>query len=319
MTTTCDKPNAVAVNEPIAAALAKVAGLLEARSDNPFRVHAYRAAAQLVQGLTMPVSEILEQGGLDRLTQLPGVGQSLAHAIEELARTGSLALLVRLQAEAKDADPLSSLPGIGEQLATRIRQQLGIQTMEDLEAAAYDGRLRAVPGVGLKRVQAIREVLAARTQRQGPAKKLGLRRDQPPVEELLDVDRQYRTSAEKDRLPTAAPKRFNPTHAAWLPILHAERADRRYVAMYSNTARAHALAATHDWVVVMREGDPQAGQWTIVTARSGPLKGRRVVRGRETECQAYYDRLLIQAELPLSSGDVDAAARPGDPSAPAGP
>jgi hypothetical protein len=111
---------------------------------------------------------------------------------------------------------------------------------------------------------------------------------QPPVAELLDIDEEYRRLAERDRLLRVAPRRFNPGGQAWLPILHAERSGRRYTAMFSNTGRAHELGATHDWVVIFREGKPGAGQWTVITSRLGKLNGKRVVRGRERECAEWY-------------------------------
>ncbi|MHC5051198.1 MAG: DNA-binding protein, partial [Planctomycetota bacterium] len=73
---------------------------------------------------------------------------------------------------------------------------------------------------------------------------------------------------------------------AWLPILHASREGWFFTAMYSNSARAHRLGTTRDWVIVIYERDGVEGQATIVTEHAGPLAGRRVVRGRETECAA---------------------------------
>ena len=82
-----------------------------------------------------------------------------------------------------------------------------------------------------------------------------------------------------------APKRFNPTGEAWLPILHTVRDGWHFTAIYSNTARAHQLGRVTDWVVIYFHKDrwPE-GQRTIVTERSGVHKGCRVVRGREAEC-----------------------------------
>ena len=102
--------------------------------------------------------------------------------------------------------------------------------------------------------------------------------------ELLDVDREYLSRAEAGRLPRIAPRRFNPLREAWLPILHTERGPRHYTALFSNTARAHALGRTRDWVVIYADGVLGERQWTVVTDRSGELRGRRVVRGREREC-----------------------------------
>lgn len=59
-------------------------------------------------------------------------------------------------------------------------------------------------------------------------------------------------------------------------------------ALFSNTKRAHDLGKTRDWVVMYYRKDGDEGQATVVTAGSGPLRGRRVVRGREQACQRYY-------------------------------
>jgi putative hydrolase len=59
--------------------------------------------------------------------------------------------------------------------------------------------------------------------------------------------------------------------------------------MYSNTARAHQLQRTRDWVVVYCYDDHhQEDQYTVVTETRGPLAGQRMVRGREIECREYY-------------------------------
>ena len=53
-----------------------------------------------------------------------------------------------------------------------------------------------------------------------------------------------------DKLATIAPRRFNPTGESWLPVLHTSRGDWHVTALYSNTARAHELGRTRDWVVL---------------------------------------------------------------------
>ena len=72
------------------------------------------------------------------------------------------------------------------------------------------------------------------------------------------------------------------------PDLHTERAEWHLTALFSNTALAHELGRTHDWVVIYFHADSQPeGQRTMVTETRGPLEGERVVRGREPECRAY--------------------------------
>jgi hypothetical protein len=73
-------------------------------------------------------------------------------------------------------------------------------------------------------------------------------------------------------------------------VLHTTRGPWHFTALYSNTARAHELHRTSDWVVIYFHRDREVeGQRTIVTERSGALAHRRVVRGREPECRACYD------------------------------
>jgi putative hydrolase len=141
----------------------------------------------------------------------------------------------------------------------------------------------------------------------------------PSVDELLDVDREYRERAAAGTLARIAPRRFNPGRESWLPVLHTERAGREYTALYSNTARAHELSATRDWVVIYRDDQGGRGQWTVVTARRGPLAGRRVVRRREQACAELYERALrarAHSEKPRRSLPSSAASaqRRGIPS-----
>jgi len=259
--------------------------LLEDQRANPFRVRAYRRAAEVVRGLERPVHAILaDQGrdGRDGLDALPGIGESLASTIEQLVHTDHLALLDRLRGEAGSDAVFATVPGIGAELARRIGDQLGIESLPELERAAHDGRLATVPGMGPRRVRAVVESLAGRFRRQGRAR-APLRPDEPTVAELLDVDAEYRRKAEAGELPRIAPRRFNPGAEVWLPVLHTHRGRRHYTALYSNTARAHELGRTRDWVVIYRDDDHDHRQWTVVTSRAGPLRGKRVVRGREAE------------------------------------
>jgi hypothetical protein len=91
---------------------------------------------------------------------------------------------------------------------------------------------------------------------------------------LLEIDAEYRRRAAAGELRRIAPRRFNPEGKAWLPILHAERGPWRFTALYSNTARAHELGTTGDWVVIYCERDGDEAQCTVITDRTG----QRVVR-----------------------------------------
>src|SRR4051812_5652236 len=237
-------------NRQIADRLHEVAERLEARDDNPFRVNAYRAAAETVRHLDRPVTDILHDEGLDGLEALPGIGWTLARSIEQLARTGELELLDRLRGEEDPVATLADLPGVGPELAKRIHDQLHVRTLEGLEQAAHDGRLAEVPGVGPKRLRGIRDTLAGRFHRRRRPAERPVAPDAPPVADLLEVDQVYRERAGAGLLRRISPRRFNPTGAAWLPVLRLRRGGRRYAALYSNTALAHRLGKTRDWVVI---------------------------------------------------------------------
>jgi hypothetical protein len=192
-------------------------------------------------------------------------------------------MLERLRGESEPTKLLASVPGIGRELADRLYHDLGIETLEDLEAAAHNGRLEHVLGFGPKRLAGIQDSLAHRLQRV-KLPPVASRRA-PSVSELLAVDREYREKAAAGDLVKIAPRRFNPTRVAWLPILHTTRGRRHYTALFSNTALAHRLNRTHDWVVIYWDDGLGERQCTVVTADRGPLAGRRVVRGREAELE----------------------------------
>jgi hypothetical protein len=178
------------------------------------------------------------------------------------------------------------VPGIGAQSAQRLHEELHIENLEGLEEAANDGRLLQLEGFGQRRTAAIRAFLRDRLS----TLRSRVRRGRvPAVELLLEVDALYRKKAERGELKLIAPRRFNPAGLAWLPVMHEHRDGWHITALHSNTARAHQLNKSRDWVVLFVSHD-RAPEWqcTVVTETHGPLKGRRVVRGREAECEAHY-------------------------------
>ena len=264
-----------------------MADILEQQAASPFRVAAYRRAAETVSSLKQDITQIVHQQGLDGLIALPNIGRGIASAIDEVLRTGKWTQLERLRGVLEPVRLFQTVPGIGPELAQRIYDTLDVDTLEGLEVAAHDGRLETVPGVGLRRVAAIRATLDSMLARVGWRRRTHL--DGPSVRVLLNVDQEYRERANVGRLPTIAPKRFNPSNEAWLPVLHTHRENWHFTALYSNTARAHELKRTRDWVVVYFYDDHhQEGQYTIVTETRGPLAGQRVVRGLEQRCDAFY-------------------------------
>jgi DNA polymerase (family X) len=275
------------INNEVAAHLKEIARLLDEQGANQFRVRAYQRAAETLKNLKRPVDRLIKAGGLEAIRELPGIGLGLARSIRQFVLTGRLPTLDRLRGESDPIASLASVSGIGERLAERLHSELGVTTLEELEAAAHDGRLEEVEGFGKKRIAGIRESLATRLGRtRQPVSKPS---KAPPVSEILDVDHEYRQKADAGRLRKIAPKRFNPTGKAWLPVLHTKRGKRRYTALFSNTALAHELGKTHDWVVLYYDGGEGEKQCTVVTVKQGSLAGKRVVRGRDAESAAFYN------------------------------
>ena len=273
-----------AFNRKAAETLRDCAELLRVQAANPFRINAYLRAAETLESMTIDARDLIRDEGPEGLEKLPAIGRGLASSITEIARTGRLALLERLRGTADPEELFQTVPGIGPSLARRIHDDLHIDTLEALEVAAHDGRLATLSGIGPRRAEAVRAGLAAVLGRR-PTRRAE-RDDAPAVETILGIDKAYRDQAAADKLPKIAPKRFNPEGLAWLPIMHADRDGWHFTALFSNTARAHDLKRTRDWVVLyFYDGDHHEGQCTVVTETHGPLRGRRVVRGREAECR----------------------------------
>lgn len=307
-------------NRKIAGILERLADLLEAQDANPFRVRAYREAAQTLRRTQERVATYVRQDKIDELTELPNIGDRIAGLIGELVTTGRSALLDDLEAQTSPEENLEKVPGIGKELAKRIVDQLHIGSLEQLEQAAHDGRLAALGGFGERRLEGIRAALAgmlSRSARRSQQARLTAylnaqiqaegssttddsdesettQRQQanadtrPSVAVILAVDAQYRDLAAKDELQKIAPRRFNPENEAWLPIMRTEHDGWQFTAMFSNTAQAHQLEKTNDWVVIYYERDGRERQNTVVNETRGALRRQRVVRGREIETRAYY-------------------------------
>ena len=291
-------------NDDIADMFEQVADLLAAQDDDFYRIRAYLRGAEAVRSQPQPVVDIAREQGTAELEKLPHIGRKLALSIEEIAKTGELALLERLLIDVSPEDLFTTVPGIGQTLARRIYRQLGIQSLEALEQAAYDGTLAALPGFGRGRIQLVQAAVSnmlnktsgqrlrsRRWKKEKPALRQEatlqpVKSSEPSVELLLEIDEQYRYLAKAGQLRMVTPRRFNPDGKRWLPVMAIKKDGWAFNALFSNTARSHELNKTDDWVVVYYERDGQHGQCTIVTETRGMRKGDRVVRGREMAISA---------------------------------
>src|SRR5262245_25388180 len=251
----------IMTNEMLAKRLREFAEQLQKEGGNLFRMRAFRAAAFEIERMTQPVSEVFSEGGRAALEALPCIGKSLAYSVEGLLTTGELRTLRPADTHREPARLFTSLPGVGPQLAERIRDHLQISTLEQLAAAARAGRLKEV-GVGRKRLAGIVMALERRMQRIRQPVSL---EEEPRVPDLLALDAMYLKGMQEQTIPTIAPRNNNPQGERWLGVLRENPGGWEMRALFSNTALAHRLNKTRDWVVIYFDQGSITGQRTVVT------------------------------------------------------
>ena len=146
-------------NRAIARVLREIADLLELKNDNPFKIRAYRNGADIVANHPHELA-LLDEAGL---RQIPGIGKDLASRIREISETGDTALHRDLIAEFPPTIlDLLDLQGLGPKTVATLYRQLAVRTLDDLERAARDGRVRALKGMGAKKEALIIKALDER-------------------------------------------------------------------------------------------------------------------------------------------------------------
>jgi len=143
-------------NLAIARTLTEIADLLEIKGENPFKIRAYRNASETIAHEPSRVAGLTPA---ERLA-LPGIGKDIAAKIGELIESGSIAyhreLLEQFPPTVLD---LLNLQGVGPKTVARLYGELGIRTLEDLDQAARDGRIRSMKGMGAKKETLILKAL----------------------------------------------------------------------------------------------------------------------------------------------------------------
>jgi len=146
-------------NLAIARILREIADLLEIKDDNPFKIRAYRNGADIAANHPHELATLDEAG----LREIPGIGKDLAGRIREIGETGDTAYHRELIAEFPPTIlDLLHLQGVGPKTVATLYRELGIRTIEDLERAALDGRVRALRGMGAKKEALILKALDER-------------------------------------------------------------------------------------------------------------------------------------------------------------
>jgi DNA polymerase (family 10) len=143
-------------NLAIARVLAEIGDLLEIKGENPFKIRAYRNASETITHEPRRVASLTPA---ERLA-LPGIGKDIAAKIGELADTGRMRYHDELLQEFPPTIlDLLQLQGVGPKTVARLYADLGIRTLEELERAARDGRIRGMKGMGAKKETLILKAL----------------------------------------------------------------------------------------------------------------------------------------------------------------
>ncbi len=135
-------------NAEIAAALRELGILYDLDGADRFRVLAYQEAARTVAQSPISVEQLAEEG---RLTELAGVGKTLAQKIETLIETGSIPSADKLKAKfPATLVEVTRVPGLGAKTARRIYDEVGVENLQQLKEAAEQGRIADIRGLGPK-------------------------------------------------------------------------------------------------------------------------------------------------------------------------
>jgi DNA polymerase (family 10) len=172
-------------NSDLADTFTLIADLLEIKGENIYKILAYRKAADSLNNLGREASDIARENDLP---SIPGVGKAIAEKITELLETGKLDFLEKLEREVPPGlAELLKVPDLGPKKVALFWKELGVTSLTELEAAASQGRLRNLPGMGEKseaKIIAGIGALARRTDR------MPLGRAWPAAQELLGFLRQ---------------------------------------------------------------------------------------------------------------------------------
>ena len=154
-------------NPQIAEIFEDIAGLLEVKGEQVFTVRAYQRAARSIYELPTELDQIVRENG--DLKQIPGIGRAIADKITELVNTGGLRYYERLRSEFPEGIlDVMQVPGVGPKTAKRLWEEFGVSNVAELESAARDGSLAALPRMGQTKAENIlREIQSIRTKDEG--------------------------------------------------------------------------------------------------------------------------------------------------------
>jgi DNA polymerase (family 10) len=147
-------------NQEIASVFRRLADLMELGEDNPFKIRAYRSAAETIEDTTTPLAEMVEAGGAARLRELPGVGEAISKKIVELLETGTFKAYEEIKAKIPETVlDLLKVEGVGMKTLQILYAQFHLTNLDDFAKFVAGGGLSSVPRLGERAQERIRASL----------------------------------------------------------------------------------------------------------------------------------------------------------------
>lgn len=138
----------------------RLAGLMELQEANPFKIRAYRTAAETIEDTGTPLAELVQAGGVSRLQELPGIGSAISQKIVDLLETGTFKAYEEIKAEIPETVlDLLQIDGIGMKTLQILYHQFCLTNLDDFAKFVTGGGLMSVPQMGEKLQKRIRESL----------------------------------------------------------------------------------------------------------------------------------------------------------------
>jgi len=191
-------------NSEIAKVFQDIADLLELKGENPFKIRAYQRTVRSIEHLPVELEKLAKE---DKLREVPGVGEAIASKITELVTTGKLEFYEKLKAEFPEGiSTLLDVPGIGPKTAMALSSELGIKSVDELEAAIVGGKVAGLYRLGDKTAENILHQIQALHRKD---QRIPLGEALPIVEEIVAGLREK--TRVKNLIPAGSLRRFRET------------------------------------------------------------------------------------------------------------
>lgn len=237
-------------NADLAERFELLADMLELDGADAFRLAAYRRAAARIRDSAVPVAQLALDG---KATRLSGIGATIEGKIVEVVETDDMNALAKLRAKLPAGlVEVMHVPGLGPKTARKLWSELGIETLDDLRAAAEQEQLRGLPGLGAKSEEKVLKALSRPAQASAATGRTLLGRVLPAVRQAVT---EIEESGLADRVSEAGSVRRRSETARDLdviatatdpPALTAFFAERPWVAEVVARGPTKATVVSHD-------------------------------------------------------------------------